>query len=380
MYRRQALILRFAVALVAMAALMCFSAKTSRAQENPGAVYVLTNQASNSVMVYARATDGALSFSGSFSTGGRGMGSGPDPLASQGSLVLGRWGRLLFAVNAGSNDISVFSVQNQGLQLQLLDREPSGGAMPVSIAVYGDLVYVLNAGNSATAFGAPDIQGFIMDPSSGRLTQLPGSRRFLPGGPASAAAEVAFSPDGDVLMVTEKGTNKIDTWSVSDDGSPENGRSINSNGAVPFGFAFIRREYAVVSEAMASALSSYNADYDGTLQLVTGSLGDTQAANCWVVTTKSGHYAFTTNSGSGTISSYQISQDGTLSLLNAVAANTGGGTAPIDMALSTDSQFLYVRDGLNGILDGFQVGSDGSLTPIGSANGVPANAQGIAAR
>jgi len=244
--------------------------------------------------------------------------------------------------------------------------------MPVSIAIHDRLVYVLNAG------GTPNIQGFFFKSSSGHLIHLPGSRRILPGGASSSPAEVAFSPDGDALMVTEKGTNKLDTWIVNDDGFAESGMTTDSNGATPFGFTFVHN-FAIVTEATPSALSSYEVDDSGELELVTGSLGDTQAANCWVVVTRNHRYAYTTNTGSGTISSYVVSKDGTLRLLNAIAGNTGAGTAPIDMALSNNSHFLYVREATKGMVDGFRVESDGSLTPIASASGVPAGAQGVAA-
>ena len=340
-------------------------------QGRSGAVYVLTNQSSgNSVMVYRRAPDGTLSLGGTFSTGGTGFGTGADPLGSQGSLVLGRGQRLLFAVNAGSNDISVFAVE--GFRLLLLDKAPSGGQMPVSIAVRGRLVYVLNAG------GAPNIEGFVINPFTNHLVTLPGSLRNLPGGAAAAPAEVSFSPDGDVLMVTEKGTNKIDTWTVNHLGYAGHGMTTDSNGATPFGFAFADRGFALISEAGPSALSSYDVENDGGVELITGSLADTQAANCWVVTTNNGRYAYTTNTGSGTISSYTVSRDGMLSLLDATAGMPGG--APIDEALTTASRFLYVRDGVNNVVDGFRVGRGGGLTSVGSASGVPAGAQGLAAR
>jgi 6-phosphogluconolactonase (cycloisomerase 2 family) len=372
MNKGQARIMRCAVSLLAIFSLVSISPKPAVAQDSPGAVYVLTNQNANSVMVYARSADGALSLSSSFSTGGAGAGTGGDPLGSQGSLVLGRPHQLLFAVNAGSNDVSVFRVR--GLELQLLDREPSGGTMPVSIAVHGGLVYVLNAG------GTPNIEGFFIDPSTGHLVHLPGSKRMLAGGTGSAPAQVAFSSDGGVLMVTEKTTNQIDTWTVNDDHFAEHRQTTASSGATPFGFAFARRNFAIVTEAGPSALSSYEVDGDGRLELDTGTLTDGQKANCWVVVTKNQRYAFTTNTGSGNISSYLVSQDGSLTLLNAVAASTGTGTAPIDMALSDDSHFLFVREATKGMVNGFRVESDGSLKPITSAGGVPAGAQGVAAR
>ena len=166
---------------------------------------------------------------------------------------------------------------------------------------------------------------------------------------------------------------------MNDDGYATHRATTASHGGVPFGFTFTRRDVAIVSEAMPSALSSYEVD-DAELELVTGTETDGQKANCWVVVTRNGHYAFTTNTGTGNISSYLISREGDLNLLDATAGITGAGTAPIDVALSDGSQFLYVRDGVKGMVDGFRVGSDGSLTHIGSAGGVPAGAQGLAAR
>src|SRR5215469_1654973 len=365
-------ILRCAVALLVIAALVGFSASTAVAQDEPGAVYVLTNQTANSVLVFARAADGTLGLSGSFATGGAGAGAGVDPLGSQSSLVLGRWHRRLFAVNAGSSDVSVFALD--GVNLRLLDRAPSGGTMPVSLAVHGDLVYVVNGG------GTPNIQGFRVEPSSGRLTQIPGSSQLLPGGSTAGPGQIGISPDSDVLLVTEKGTNQIDTWTLTDDGLPENGKVIASHGAVPFGFTFVRRGIALITEAKPSAVSSYETNDEGTLDLITGTVADNGAANCWIEATKNDRYAFVTNTGTGTISSYLIAPDGSLSLLNATAAVTGLGTAPIDFALSDDSHFLFVRLGTKGTVAGFRVESDGSLTPIGTVSGVPGGAQGLAAR
>lgn len=338
-----------------------------------GAVYVLTNQsAGNSVIVYRRAPDGMLSYSGSFLTGGNGMGTGADPLGSQGALVLGPGHRLLFAVNAGSNEISEFAVQ--GLKLRLLDKVPSHGVMPVSIAVHGWFVYVLNAG------GVPNIKGFVIDPFTNRLVSLPGSRRKLAGGSAAAPAQVGFSRDGGVLMVTEKGTSKIDTYVVNDFGYATAAKSAASNGATPFGFAFIHRDFVLVSEAGPNALSSYQADEEGNLELVTGSVGNGQKATCWAVATDDGRYAYTASAATAAISSYSVTRDGVLNLLDPAAGVTGNGSTPTDLALSADSRFLYVRDGGADSVSAFRVESNGSLVSIGSVSGIPAGSQGIAAR
>jgi 6-phosphogluconolactonase (cycloisomerase 2 family) len=366
---------RSVLAAAVAALLLAIVPQVAQAQgrSRSGAVYVLTNQSTgNSVMVYRRAADGSLSLSGTFSTRGEGMGTGADPLGSQGALVLGPGHRLLFAVNAGSNEVSEFAAE--GLNLHLLDKESSGGVMPVSVAVHGWLVYVLNAG------GTPNVQGFVIDPFSNRLRPLPGSMRALPGGSSAAPAEVGFSPDGNVLMVTEKGTSMIDTYIVGDDGLLYSPTTTKSSGATPFGFAFAHRGIVAVSEAGPNALSSYEINRDGQVELLSGSVHNGQSATCWAVVTDDGRYAYTANAGSATISSYYLSWEGFLSLLNPTAGKMASGTAPTDMALSDGSRFLYVRDGGMNTVAGFRVESDGSLTPVGSVTGIPAGAQGIAAQ
>jgi len=94
-----------------------------------GAVFVMTNAADrNEVISYKRAADGSLQEAHKFATGGRGSGGNNDPLESQGSLTLSQDHTLLFAVNAGSGDVSVFRVH--GADLWLTDRQLSQGSEP----------------------------------------------------------------------------------------------------------------------------------------------------------------------------------------------------------------------------------------------------------
>lgn len=347
-----------------------------------GAVYVLSNQAAgNAVWVYQRDRDGALVFAGSVPTGGLGTitppppngAAGIDPLASQNAVLYSDG--LLFAVNAGSNDISMFRADDDGLEL--IDRVPSGGVLPVAVAVSGRLVYVLNAG------GVPTISGFTIDRRR-RLVPLANSTRSLPGGSAAAPAQVSISGDGETLVVTEKGTKAIDVFRLGREGVPTRVQSFASVGAVPFGFALTRRGYLLVAEAGTGTASSYDLD-DGVLATVSGavSLGG-QRAPCWLVATRNGRLAFTGNAGTQAISSLAVAADGSLTLISAAAVSLGA--AALDLALTPDNRFLYVRGAtgsnasLPGIVSGFVVGADGTLTPINAVTNVPPGAQGIAAR
>ena len=78
-----------------------------------GAVFVQTdNLAGNSVVAYGRESNGTLVEEGTYPTAGLGgqlEGSVVDHTASQGSLALDAQNHLLYAVNAGSNTITVFA-------------------------------------------------------------------------------------------------------------------------------------------------------------------------------------------------------------------------------------------------------------------------------
>jgi 6-phosphogluconolactonase (cycloisomerase 2 family) len=342
-----------------------------------GAVYVNTNQAGgNTVIVFDRAEDGNLTRIQEVSTQGLGTGSG---LGSQGALALSEDGHLLFAVNAGSDSLSALAVTDDGLRL--VNQIASGGKMPISVTVQGDLVYVLNAGGSS-----PNITGFSVT-RAGKLVALPGSTQMLAGGAASAPAQVSFTPDGDLLLVTEKGTGLIDVFAIADDGRPSKHTTQVSNNATPFGFSFRGSRLLVLSEAAAGApgastVSTYRVDEDddsaASLTTISKSVPDTQTAACWIAITRDGRFAFATNTGSGTISSFSLSRGGELQLKQAVAADDGAGSAPIDMAVSGDNRFLFVLNSGSGRVASLR-SEDGNLTQVES-QAVPKSVSGIAAR
>jgi 6-phosphogluconolactonase len=339
-----------------------------------GHVYVLTNQPSgNAVMVFARDASGALVSKGSVASGGNGGGAGTDPLQSQNPVVLSHGGKLLFAVNAGSNSISAFRVA--GDSLTLINTVASGGTMPVSVAVRHNILYALNAG------GVPNVSGFTISPETGELAPLANSTQPLVGGSLAAPAQVAFVPGEDKLLVTEKGTNQIDLFALNDQGMAESGMAFASRKPTPFGFDFAPHSVAIVSDAvkgkpLASALSSYKIRQDKA-HVISPGTPDKQTAACWVAVTEDGAYAYAVNLASNSISSYAISVGGELTLLNSTAA---GGNFPADAALSKGSKFLYVRNGGDGSVEGFAVNTDGSLSTVAIAGGLPDGAAGIAAR
>ncbi|HEU5186736.1 MAG TPA: beta-propeller fold lactonase family protein [Gemmatimonadaceae bacterium] len=337
----------------------------------PGAVYTLTNRPTgNELIVFRRAVDGTLTVVDTVPTGGIGTGAG---LSSAGSLVLTEDNRFLLAVNAASDDISVFSLTPDPVVVDLVD---SDGELPVSIAVRGRLVYVLNAGES-------HISGFNLGPD-GQLTLIAGSRRELSGENAGGA-QIAFSPDGRFLVVTERLTNVIDVFALNADGTASAAIPQESAGETPFGFDFSNDGTLVVSEAFggaadASATSSYDLVNEGELLAITKSLGTTETAACWVVISNDGRFAYVANTGSSSVSGYAVAPDGSLTLLDedGVTGETGGGGT--DIAISANGQFLYVLAHTANAVTGFRRRADGTLEKVTTGGGLPSGAIGLVAR
>jgi len=227
----------------------------------------MSNSASgNQVIVYTRAADGTLTWKANYATNGLGI-TGLTG-SNQGGLVLSEDGRWLIVVNAGSNDISVFSVNHKGLTLT--DRTSSQGTMPISLTVHGSVVYVLNSGGAEST---SNIAGFAL--SDGQLSEISGSVQPLSG--VTAPAQISFNPTGTVLVVTEKSTSKIDTFLVNSEGVASAPNVQSSSGGTPFGFDFAPSGTLIVSEAAGgpsgtSAVSSYTISDSGSLTTLSASV------------------------------------------------------------------------------------------------------------
>jgi len=345
----------------------------------PGAhnvVFVQTdNLAGNQVVTYDRAPGGTLSLAGTYATGGLGgqlNGSAVDHLASQGSLAYDARQGLLYAVNAGSNTVSVFTVHGDTLSLRQVVG--SGGQFPVSVAVHDHLVYVLNAQ------GGGSVQGFVS--FYGHLFALPATNRNLGLTiPTDATqfthtpGQVAFSPDGSQLVVTTKAAGQsIDVFHVGNWGWLSASPVVNSEpGTVPFAVTFDAAGHLAVANAGTNALATYALAPNGTVTLL-DAVGTGAKATCWLTSAQG--YLYTSNAASANVSGFSSAPSGALTLLG--AAGTDAGT--VDAAASPDGTNLYVQTGASGIVDEFQVGSGGALTPIGSVTVAgAAGGEGIAA-
>jgi 6-phosphogluconolactonase len=333
------------------------------------AVYVQTNTSPNEVIAFRRSDDGSLNRIGSVATGGEGSGS--PHLQSQGSVALTRDAQHLLVTNAGSDDLSIFSVASDG-SLELRDRVETGST-PRSVAEHNGLVVVLNT-------GVPSLVSFRLNADS--IEPVSDGTQLL----ASDAdpAQVGFSPDGSMVVITQRGNDSIVTYHVGADGTFGASSTVASQGPTPYGFGFASGGTLVVTEAFraekgAAAASSY-AILDGSLEPRSGSVGNGRSEICWAVVTPDGKFAFTTNFADGAVSRYAIAADGSLSLEDATAGiAVDGMTGLRDEDLSSDGRFLYVIDADGGRIYGWSVGAAGALQPVGSWEGLPATVAGLAA-
>jgi 6-phosphogluconolactonase len=363
------------------------SADETRARS--GLVYVLDNDVtgSNSITTFGRGADGALHRIGVTAIGGRGsVAAFADGV--QGSIVLSADGRWLFAVDAGSDQISVLRT---GSHPRLVGVFPSGGPGPVSLTTRSGRLYVLNAGNGRTE--AANVTGFSVD--DGVLRPIPGATR-----PLSTAhpnpAQVQLDPRGRRLVVTEKSTNTIDVYPVGDEGRLGPATTTAAVGAYPFGMAFNprQRDELVVADGLGGptglgAVTAYRLR-GGTLRPINGEVSTHQIAPCWMAVTRDGRFAYTSNADSRSISGLRIARDGSIALRDAggITATTPLDTFPLEESLTPSAPFLYVLDSRLLLpvpgpvtISGFRVERDGGLSSVVDEAGIalPFSAVGLAA-
>ncbi len=409
---------------VALVAGLAFAAPTAQAEHldlTEGAVFAMSNaRDGNTVVAYYRDADGTLTEQGRYATGGTGSGSFED---TANGLVLGTskgeaapnnlieladgGQQLLFATNAGSNSISVFQVNPDGLDL--VDVERSNGEKPVSVTVNDGLAYVLNSGeknddlfdadgnviDNCTTGKAPTVTGFTLS-AGGDLSPIKGSTRKLVSKQAtSGCAQVSFTPDGKTLVVTERlaqpnrlGQTRsdnevvddegvIDTWVVGRNGRLQRPRVFDATGQGPFGFTFLKNGALLTTEQFdgpngpgRGGAASYTTGPSGVIAPSSGSVRNGGTDTCWFVAADSQTIGFATSFfGEGRISSYALDGDGIAGLIDPVATSaTDDATADgvelgsSDLSFSGESEYLYQLNSLNGTINVWANDGSGSLT------------------
>lgn len=382
---------RFAVLLVVtLAVTVVLAGGAAAAPGGPprslviGHVYVNDNTAPvNTVAGFDRHADGTLTaMQGSpFVVGGSGTGH---PDASQGSLQLSDDGRFLLAVDAGSDQISVLRIRDDGTLRQIPGGTvSSGGSLPVSIAIHDDLVYVANAGNDNSNY-----TGFRLG-DNGRLSPISRSTVSLPAG--SEPGDVLFNSNGRKLVGTRVTSSLIDSFVVGRDGrlKAAPGSPYAAQGLGPFGSEFrpTNPDQLFVSNAHngagAGTVSAYNDSALGELTPIGLSpFANNDTAPCWIEISHDGRFLFVVNTAGGTISRYSIADDGALTLLGNTPVGDTGGLGAVDAQLNPEGSVLYVDESRIASVGAFAV-DGGTLTELSASPfALPAGARpaGIAVR
>jgi 6-phosphogluconolactonase len=349
----------------------------------PAGVYTLANQvAGNQVSSFLRGENGNLTRDNEYSTGGAGTAAG---LGSQGAIAWDKKTQRFFAVNAGDNTISMLGLDNDGV-LTKLASVASGGTKPISIAVQGDAVYVLNYGNINNAMVNGNITGFEV--AGDTLTAIPASTQALSGTGDVHPTDIVFTPDGKFLVVAERfgptvqHLGKLDVYAVANDVAAA-GTFVASAGNEPFAIDFSPEGYMLVAEvgnemANGSSVSSYSISSTGALTPVTSALPTLQGAACWIVS--AGGFAYIANTATSTITGVNVSTSGVLTLHDANGLTVASGTTPIDLAVSPERGYLYSLANGTHTINIYSINSDGSLTTMPALSGMPAGASGLVAR
>jgi 6-phosphogluconolactonase (cycloisomerase 2 family) len=397
--RRSTALRRLSLGAFALLVAILIVPSAASAATRIGSVYTQTNSpGQNQIVVFDRYSDGTIVEVARVNTGGHGSPS-PDcatppagpafntscPIIdSQGSVVANSTGTLLFAVNAGSDTVSAFKIDINGIP-HLVGTVPSGGHFPISLTIHNNVLYVLNERSG-------NIQGYTFT-SSGQLTPIPGSNQPLSThGAVGAAAQISFDTLGRNLIVTERNANVIDVFRVTNNvPGPAVAHPVAPGATTPFGFAVDPLNHLIVSDALSQvdgAATSYNLDSSTGAVTPINTQTSGGGAPCWVVVTPNGRFAFITNTTTKSIARYSVATDGTLTFLGTVATTrVPPGLSPqfpTDEALSPDGRFLYVLvpsvfSGDVSRIDVYKVGTDGSLTLIQqSPEDMPPGTSGLA--
>ncbi len=363
----------------------CLFISLSLAQTAAALVYTASNEfEGNRVIVFDITDDaGNLVEIGSFPTGGTGTGA---PIGNQSALTTDASDRWLFVTNSGDGTVTSFRLQENGLEF--VNKVYSRGHSPISVTVFGTLVYVLNEGSGLKSDPPnrryDNISGFRFGPE-GKLSFIRGSVRILDRSQLTSPAQIGFNKSGTVLLITEKATNTITTFKMRKHGRPA-WRPLKRPSAVPtpFGFEFGDRDYVFITEANGGGqgvTASYRVNRKTGEVSSLVDLIDQGDATCWTVLSSNQTVGYSVNTGSGDVSLYRINFDGTIDpfFQNRPNRMIRTGAGPRDAVLTQNNQSFITLNNGDGEIRAFRVRRNGSIARR-DAVPIPKSATGLMAR
>ncbi|KAF8639137.1 hypothetical protein AX17_001627 [Amanita inopinata Kibby_2008] len=320
-----------------------------------GAVYFPTNDPKGNYIVAADILrNGSLVVQAAHNTcgvGSHGSVPGPDPLLSQGAIAVSEASHLLAAVNAGSDTVTLFKINNnKPVQLEMIGQPvKSGGNFPVSLAFNkeGNVLCVVNGGknNGVRCFSV----------NSHSVTRIPGTDRSLglnlttpPTGLDRTISEIIFTEDDKHLVVSVKGSTTSPApgyaavWDFNNDGtlSETFQRRIAfypwSMTVIPGKNALLMTDPAIGYDIL--AFSGQNATSDATAYPVPG-----QVALCWSEYSPKTHNFYLVDFTTGLITEIAVDNElqGRIVTRHAVLGNDSG-ILDLTIASIGKTDYLYV--------------------------------------
>jgi len=320
----------------------------------------------NTILGFQHDADGNLTALPSFPvpTGGTGF-IGAGGITDQNVISDPKRTRL-FAVNEGSNSISVFDIRKDG-SLSPVEGSPfpSGGVNPVSLGLAKDVLYVANRNKDSqnptqdVSGSFPNYTAFRVTPK-GQLIPIPGST--ISGPTDSRPTQTLISQDQHLLFGLDRGVGELRSFQIRKDGRLR--ESPNSPQPVP------ASEFSGVPQSLALGPGTPQATglglrvhpklpilYVGFFTIdrlavysfdkVTGELTFLKTVPnsgklvCWFTTNKAGTRLYTSNPGDNSVSVYDIEQDPTtpVEIQNIKLKGSGGGA---NITLDRTESFLEV--------------------------------------
>jgi DNA-binding beta-propeller fold protein YncE len=372
-------------------------------QHAPDIIWLESNSTEgNSILAFKNDGTGTPTFLGSTPTGGTGVFDKTfalGPFDSDQNLIVNPEGTLLFAVNSGSNSISVFHITPDGLQAAAGSPFPSGGSDPVSLGLKGDTLVVVNMDQDPAQnknLTLPNYTTFRVWPN-GQLTAIPRSTVHVAYGTVPSQALIAsqgslvFGADflGGLLESFVLGANGRLTQNAPQ-GLPD---SVFTGLAVPHLPLGLRTHPEVpalyVDITPASKVAVYRYDSNGRLSFVRA-VNDSGKAPCWAVVNRAGSRLYATNTGDNSVSVFDLTDPwNPEEIQHFVMDDTTG--HPFSTVIDSIDQWLYVSSEQDSAtattaanaFHALKINTDGTLSepfspailPIGGS--VPVRAQGI---
>ena len=345
------------------------------------AIYLITNDAANAVVALPIGADGRLSSGSVTRTGGSGsvalnadnQPATPDALVSQSALAIA--GNFIFAVNAGSNTLSMLSISPSDPTRLTLVGQPVAvpGEFPNTVAA--SLQHGLACVGTTGAVAGVSCSSF----SAARgLQPMDALRPFdlgqttPPVGPTNTVSQTFFSADGAFLLATVKGdppTNKTGFLSAfpvrqqrGGKGKRQGAASVSSTEqrstpdgtAVLFGAQAIpgRSSPAVFATdaAFGAAILSIDPATGNATTLAVGAV-DGQVATCWATISAATGTAYVTDVAKNRVVEMSLEDASVLNVLDLdVGAAATGDPGLIDLRAA--GNFIYALSPGNGTTPG----------------------------